>query len=119
MAQHFHIPIVLFSAQMQYPLIENQHQALVLYCDPGKDDTTAVFYYVMTMGRNRDVAPTYSIVRTGANEMKFSLSQCTGADFVAQIVNQIMVVGIVTVTEFIAGYVPTVKKRIGLKAVAE
>jgi hypothetical protein len=119
LAQHFRIPIVLFSGQMQYPLIENQHQALVLYCDPGKDDTTAVFYYVMTMGRNRDVAPTYSIVRTGANEMKFSLSQCTGADFVAQIVNQIMVVGIVTVTEFIAGYVPTVKKRIGLKAVAE
>ena len=119
LAQHFRIPIVLFSAQMQYPLIENQHQALVLYCDPGKDDTTAVFYYVMTMGRNRDVAPTYSIVQTGANEMKFSLTQCTGADFVAQIVNQFMVVEIVTVTEFIADYVPTVKKRIGLKAVAE
>jgi hypothetical protein len=112
LAQHFRIPIVLFAA---HPLVENQQPALVLYHDPKTDETNAVFYYVMTLGRTRDVAPMYSIIRTIANEMKFSLNQCANADFVEQVAKQLSV-GVVSVSEFIAGYVPIVKKRVGLKA---
>ena len=111
LAQHFRIPIVLFSAQIQYPLIENKAPALVLYHDPSKDEANAAFYYVATIGRTRDVAPTYGIVRTGANEMKFSLRQCN-SEFVEQVAAQLMV-GVVSVSEFISEYVP---KRIALKA---
>jgi hypothetical protein len=50
--------------------------------------------------------------------MKFSPSQSTDGAFVEQIANQIMV-GMIPVAEFIAGYVPVVKKRIGLKSVAD
>ena len=114
LAQHFRIPIVLFSA---HPLVENQQPALVLYHDPKTDETNAAFYYVMTMGRNRDVAPMYSIVRTSTNEMKFSLNQCTNADFVEQVIKQLSV-GVVSVAAFIAGYVPAVKRRVPLKAAA-
>jgi hypothetical protein len=115
LAQHFRIPIVLFSAQIQHPLVENQRACLVLYHDPAKDETNAAFYYVATMGRMRDVAPTYSLVRTGTNEMKFSLVQCTDGAFVEQVAAQLMV-GVVPVSEFIAGYVP---KRVALKAANE
>ena len=118
LAQHFRIPVVLFSAQIQYPLVENQRACLVLYQEPNKDETNAVFYYVATMGRSRDVAPTYSIVHTDADEMKFALGQCTDGAFVEQVASQLMV-GVVPVSEFIAAYVPVVKKRIGLKSVAE
>ena len=118
LAQHFRIPVVLFSAQIQYPLVENQRACLVLYQEPNKDETNAVFYYVGTMGRSRDVAPTYSIVHTGANEMKFALGQCTDGAFAEQVASQLMV-GVVPVSEFITGYVPVVKKRIGLKSVAD
>ena len=113
LAQHFRIPIVLFSAQIQYPLVENQRACLVLYRDPAKDDTNSAFYYIATMGRMRDVAPMYSIIRTGTNEMKFSLVQCTDGTFVQQVAAQLMV-GVISVSEFIAGYVP---KRVGLKTV--
>jgi hypothetical protein len=114
LAQHFRIPVVLFSAQIHYPLVENQRACLVLYRDPAKDEANSVFYYIATMGRARDVAPVYSIVRSGTNDMKFSLAQCDGA-FVEQVATQLMV-GVAPVSEFIAGYVP---KKVALKAVAE
>jgi hypothetical protein len=60
----------------------------------------------------------YRIIRTGANEMKFSLGQCTNAAFVQQIETQ-LVRGVVPVADFVAGYVPAVKKRVGLKAAGE
>ena len=50
--------------------------------------------------------------------MKFALGQCTDGAFVEQVASQLMV-GVVPVSEFIAAYVPVVKKRIGLKSVAE
>ena len=113
LAQHFRIPVVLVAAQIQHPLIENQRPALVL-SEPGKNDT---FYYVTTAGRTRDVAITYGIVRTSTNEMKFSLAQCTDDAFVAQIQTQ-LTAGVGSVDDFIAAYVPVVKRRIGLKAAA-
>jgi hypothetical protein len=118
LAQHFQIPIVLIAGQIQYPLIENQQPALVLYANANAN-ANANFYYVMTMGRTRDVAPVYRVIRTGANEMKFSLSQCTNAAFVQQIETQ-LVRGVVPVADFVAAYVPAVvKKRVGLKAAEE
>jgi hypothetical protein len=117
LAQRFHIPIVLVAGQTHHPLVENQQSALVLHHAPDTDETNAVFYYVMTMGRYRDVAPTYSIIRTGENELKFSLSQCINAEFIAQIAPQLMVD--VSVADFISEYVPVVKKRVGLKAAEE
>ena len=117
LAQHFQIPIVLIAGQIQYPLIENQQPALVLYANANAN--AAQFYYVMTMGRTRDVAPMYRIIRTGANEMKFSLGQCANAAFVQQIETQ-LVRGVVPVADFVAAYVPAVvKKRVGLKAAEE
>ena len=118
LAQHFRIPIVLFSAQMQHPLIESQTPALVMYYDAGfnPDETSAKFYYVMTLGRLRDVAPVYSIVRNEANEMKFSLNQCTSSEFVSEIMKQ-LIVGTVPVDDFVARYVPS--KRITLKMAGE
>ena len=119
LAQHFQIPIVLIAGQIQYPLIENQQAALVLHGEPVLGNANAAqFYYVMTMGRTRDVAPMYRIIRTGANEMKFSLGQCANAAFVQQIETQ-LVRGVVPVADFVAGYVPAVKKRVGLKAAGE
>lgn len=123
LAQHFRIPIVLFSAQQQHPLVENKAPALVLWHDaqspPPNDASNLRFYYVMTLGRLRDVAPAYSIVRNDANEMKFPLSQCTtNTGFVAEIMKQ-LVVGVLPVSEFVATYVPAaVKKRVGLVAAA-
>jgi hypothetical protein len=105
---------VLFAGHMKYPLIENQQPALVLYHadDPDEtDEINAAFYYVMTAGRARDVAPGYSIVCTAANVMKFPLSQCTNADLVSGIMKQ-LVVGVGSVSQFIAEYVPVVKKRV-------
>jgi hypothetical protein len=121
LAQHFQIPIVLIAGQIQYPLIENQQPALVLHSEPviGNVNANANFYYVMTMGRARDVAPVYRVIRTGENEMKFSLSQCTNAAFVQQVETQ-LVRGVVPVADFVAAYVPAVvKKRVGLKAAEE
>lgn len=118
LAQHFQIPIVLIAGQIQYPLIENQQPALVLHSEPVLGNANANFYYVMTMGRTRDVAPVYRVIRTGANEMKFSLNQCTDAAFVQQVETQ-LVRGVVPVADFVAGYVPAVKKRVGLKAAEE
>ena len=123
LAQHFRIPIVLFSAQQQHPLVENKAPALVLYHDarekqggPPEDASNLRFYFVMTLGRMRDVAPAYSIVRNDANETKLSLSQCTNSAFVSEIMKQLMV-GVLPVSEFVAAYVPVaVKKRIGLVA---
>ena len=114
LAQHFRIPIVLFAGHVQHPLVENQQPALVLYHAP-KDEPieTNAFYYVMSVGRARDVAPNYSIVRTNANEMKFPLGQCNPG-FVAEVMKQ-LVVGVGSVSQFVAEYVPVVKKRIGLK----
>jgi hypothetical protein len=115
LAQHFRIPIVLFSAQLQHPLVENKAPALVLYYgDAPKDASDVRAYFVMTLGRSRDVAPSYSIVRNDANELKFSLSQCTSPEIVEEIMKQ-LVVGVSPVAQFVAEYVPTVKKRIGLK----
>ena len=114
LAEHFRIPIVLFSTQLKYPLVENQRACLVLYHEPTKDETNAEFYYVATLGRARDVAPTYSIVHTGSNEMKFSLRQCNSV-FAEQVATQLLV-GIGSVAEFIAEYVP---KKIALKAADE
>ncbi len=117
LAQQFRIPIVLFSAQLQHPLIENKAPALVLYHDPNvmpKDASDVRAYFVMTLGRSRDVAPIYSIVRTDANELKFSLSQCINPEFMAEIMKQI-VVGVTPVAQFVAEYVPVVKKRIALE----
>ena len=113
LAQHFRIPVVLFAGHMKYPLIENQQPALVLYHahDPDETETPAAFYYVMTAGRTRDVAPGYSIVRTAANVMKFPLSQCTNAALVSEIMKQ-LVVGVGSVSQFVAEYVPVVKKRV-------
>ena len=125
LAQHFRIPIVLFSAQQQHPLVENKAPVLVLYHDarekqggPPEDASNLRFYFVMTLGRLRDVAPAYSIVRNDANEMKFPLSQCTtNTGFVAEIMKQ-LTVGVIPVSEFVAAYVPAVKKRVGLVAAA-
>ena len=116
LAEHFHIPIVLFAGHVNHPLIENQRPALVLYHERRDDvnETNAVFYYVMSTGRTRDVAPNYSIVRTQANDMKFPLSQCSNAEFVTDVMNQV-VVGMGSVAQFVAEYVPVVKKRIALK----
>jgi hypothetical protein len=111
LAQHFRIPVVLFAGHMKYPLIENQQPALVLYHADEPDETRAAFYYVMTAGRARDVAPGYSIVCTAANVMKFPLSQCANADLVSEIMKQ-LVVGVGSVSQFIAEYVPVVQKRV-------
>ena len=112
LAQHFRIPVVLFAGHMKYPLIETQQPALVLYhAHDETDEINAAFYYVMTTGRARDVAPDYSIVRTAANVMKFPLSQCTNADLVSEIMKQ-LVVGVGSVSQFVAEYVPMVKKRV-------
>ena len=113
LAQRFKIPVVLFAGHMKYPLVENQQLALVLYHahDPDETETNAAFYYVMTAGRARDVAPGYSIVRTAANVMKFPLSQCTNAALVSEIMKQ-LVVGVGSVSQFVAEYVPVVKKRV-------
>ena len=113
LAQRFKIPVVLFAGHMKYPLVENQQPALVLYHahDPDETETNAAFYYVMTAGRARDVAPGYSIVRTAANVMKFPLSQCTNAALVSEIMKQ-LVVGVGSVSQFVAEYVPVVKKRV-------
>ena len=120
LAQHFRIPVVLFAGHVHHPLIENQRAALVLYHAPNEEEeeeTNAAFYYVMSMGRARDVAPTYSIVRTNTNEMKFPVSQCNDAEFISEIMKQLVVVGGGggSVAQFVAEYVPVVKKRIGLK----
>ena len=124
LAQHFRIPIVLFSAQQQHPLVENKAPVLVLHHDAhemqrslSEDPSNLRFYFVMTLGRLRDVAPAYSIVRNDTNEMKLYLSQCTKSGFVTEIVKQ-LAVGVIPVAEFVAGYVPVVKKRIGLVAAA-
>jgi hypothetical protein len=115
LAQHFRIPVVLFAGHARHPLVENQQPALVLYHattdEPDETETTAEFYYVMTAGRARDVAPGYSIVRTAANDMKFPLSQCTNAALVSEIMKQ-LVVGVGSVSQFVADYVPAVKKRV-------
>ena len=117
LAQHFRIPIVLIASQTHHPLIENQRGALVLCAPPVNYDANPAFYYVMTMGRSRDVAPMYSIIRTRENEMKIPINQCTNADFVEQVTTQLSV-GVGPVADFVAGYVPVVKKRVGLKAAA-
>jgi hypothetical protein len=123
LAQHFRVPIVLFSAQQQHPLIENKAPALVLYYDSGdvpKDASDVQAYYVMTLGRLRDVAPIYSIIRDAMNEMKFSLNQCTNTAFVTEIMKQTVIIAsnpVDLVTNFIATYVPAAAtKRIVLKA---
>jgi len=111
---------VLFSAQQQHPLVENKESALVLCLpNPPEDASNLRFYFVMTLGRMRDVAPAYSIVRNDTNEMKFPLSQCTtNTGFVAEIMKQ-LVVGVLPVSEFVAEYAPAaVKKRVGLVAAA-
>ena len=114
LAQHFHVPIALIASQVKHPLIENNRSVLVLY---GTSETDA-FYYVSSSGRTRDIPISYGIVRSDKNDMKFSLSQCTDDAFVEQIRSQ-LAAGVVPVADFIAGYVPAVKKRVGLKAVAE
>jgi hypothetical protein len=113
LAQHFRIPVVLFAGHARHPLVENQQPALVLYhaTTDEPDEINAEFYYVMTAGRARDVAPGYSIVRTAANVMKFPLSQCTDAALVSEIMKQ-LVVGVGSVSQFVAEYVPVVKKRV-------
>ena len=111
LAQHFRVPIALIASQIKHPLIENDRAVLVLY---GTSETDA-FYYVTSSGRMRDVPISYSIVRTERNEMKFSLNQCSDDAFVEQIRTQ-LAAGVVSVDDFIAGYVPVVKKRVGLKA---
>ena len=120
LAQHFRVPVVLFSAQLQHPLVENKAPALLLYYgqEQGdkvpKDASDVLAYFVMTLGRQRDVAPSYSIVRNAANEMKFALGQCTNPGFVAEVMKQIMVAAAQPpdtdfVEEFIANYVPAAK----------
>jgi hypothetical protein len=49
--------------------------------------------------------------------MKFPVSQCNDAEFVSEIMKQLVVVGGGggSVAQFVAEYVPVVKKRIGLK----
>ena len=120
LAQHFRVPVVLFSAQVQHPLVENQGSALVLWYDDGRvprDASDVQAHYVMTLGRLRDVAPVYSIVRSGANDTKFSLDQCTNAEFVREIMQQVVFIaanpGADLVTDFISRYVP---RRVVLKA---
>jgi len=111
LAQHFRVPVALIASQIKHPLIENNRGVLVLY---GTSQTDA-FYYVSSSGRVRDVPISYGIVRTGENQMKFSLNQCTDGAFVEQIQAQ-LTAGVVPVADFIAGYVPVVvKKRVGLK----
>jgi hypothetical protein len=126
LAQQFRIPIVLFSAQQQHPLVENRAPALVLYHDADvvpKDPSEVQLYYVMSVGRQRDVAPVYSVVRNGENELKFSLSQCTNAAFVAEIMKQVAVFGtnpnpgMDWVDDFVANYVPAAAKRIVFKEI--
>jgi hypothetical protein len=119
LAQHFRVPVVLFSAQVQHPLVESQGSALVLWYDDSRvprDASDVQAYYVMSLGRLRDVAPVYSIVRTGTNDMKFSLSQCTNAEFVREVMQQVVFIaanpGADLVTDFIARYVP---RRVALK----
>jgi len=114
LAQHFRVPIALIASQVKHPLVENNRAVLVLY---GTSETDA-FYYVSSSGRTRDIPISYGIVRSDKNDMKFSLSQCTDDAFVEQIRSQ-LAAGVVPVADFIAGYVPAVKKRVGLKAVAE
>ena len=114
LAQHFRVPVVLIASQIKHPLIENERAALVLY---GTSETDA-FYYVSSSGRTRDVPIAYSIVRTERNDMKFSLNQCTDDAFVEQIRSQ-LAAGVVSVDDFIASYVPVVKKRVALKAADE
>lgn len=111
LAQHFRVPVALMASQIKHPLVENGKAVLVLH---GTSDTDA-FYYVSSSGRIRDVPISYGIVRSDKNEMKFSLNQCTDDAFVEQIRSQ-LAAGIVSVADFIAGYVPVVKKRVGLKA---
>jgi hypothetical protein len=111
LAQHFRVPIALIASQVKHPLIENNRTVLVLY---GTGETDA-FYYVSSSGRTRDVPISYGIIRSDKNEMKFSLNQCTDDAFVEQIRSQ-LAAGVVSVADFIAGYVPVVKKRVGLKA---
>lgn len=130
LAQRFRVPIVLFSAQLQHPLVENKAPALVLCYGQGqagvpKDASDVQFYYVMTLGRLRDVAPMYSIVRNATNEMKFPLSQCSNPGFIAEIMKQTVVIAsnpnpaMDWVTHFISTYVPTAaNKRIVLKEAA-
>ena len=127
LAQHFRMPIVLFSAQQQHPLVENRAPALVLYHVTDlvpKDPSEVQLYYVMSMGRQRDVAPVYSVVRNGENELKFSLSQCTNAAFVEEIMRQVAVFvrnpnpDMDWVEDFVANYVPAAAaKRSALKEV--
>jgi hypothetical protein len=61
----------------------------------------------------------YSIVRTGANDMKFSLSQCTNSEFIREIMQQIVFIAANPdadpVTSFISNYAP---RRVALKAAA-
>jgi len=122
LAQHFRVPVVLFSAQLQHPLVENKAPALLLYYGQERDDNAPKdasdvrAYFVMTLGRQRDVAPSYSVVRNAANEMKFALGQCTNTNpgFVAEVMKQIMVAAAQPpetdfVGEFIANYVPAAK----------
>ena len=111
---------MLFSAQLQHPLVETPgNAALVLWHDGRvpRDASDVQAYYVMTLGRLRDVAPVYSIVRTGANDMKFSLGQCTNPGFIGQIMQQVVFIaanpGADLVTDFIANYAP---RRVVLKA---
>jgi hypothetical protein len=42
----------------------------------------------MTIGRVRDVAPTYSIVTNSSNDIKFSLDQSIQTDFVSEVMKQ-------------------------------
>jgi hypothetical protein len=131
LAQHFRVPVVLFSAQQQHPLIENKAPALVLHYGQKqgqggvpKDASDVQFYYVMTLGRLRDVAPIYSIVRNATNEMRFPLSQCTNSEFIGEIMKQTVIIAsnpaVDWVTQFISTYVPTAaNKRIVLKAAVE
>jgi hypothetical protein len=114
LAEHFRVPIALIASQVKHPLIENGRAVLVLH---GTSETD-VFYYVSSSGRIRDVPISYGIVRSDKNEMKFSLNQCTDDAFVEQIRSQ-LAVGVVPVADFIASYVPVVKKRVGLKAAEE
>jgi hypothetical protein len=119
LAQHFRLPIVLFSAQVQHPLVENHGNALVLWHDGRvpRDASDVQAYFMMTLGRLRDVAQVYSIVRTGANDMKFSLSQCTNSEFIREIMQQIVFIAANPdadpVTSFISNYAP---RRVALKA---
>jgi hypothetical protein len=135
LAQRFRVPIVLFSAQQQHPLVENKAPALVLCYGQGqgqgqgqagvpKDASDVQFYYVMTLGRLRDVPPVYSIVRNAANELKFSLSQCSNPGFVGEIMKQTVLVASQPpetdfVGEFIANYVPTAANKVVLKEVTD